>query len=301
MPKVQTTTRSTKKKPPASGRKKSGAKQTAAPMVLPTEPIEAGGDFNDYSFLIHGVKKIGKTSLALQGGRVLIIQFDPPQRAYERMEVVCEQYDDFLRTLDALEKAAASGDYPYDRVVIDRVDIWYDECTRYACRKLAIDHPSDEDFGKGWAAVSNEFNHGVSRFLRLPGGKMFLCHSTYKPEQDRHGQEVWRLLPNLKKQADEILNGRCDAWFAYAYEGDERVIITQGNERTGAGHRIDGHFLTPEGGPVVTVPAGKSAEEAMQNLKDAFHNNQASTRGVVNRQKVAKKKKSKVQTRTRTK
>lgn len=258
-----------------SGRKYSrGSSRTAGSIELPTSMTQAGGDINDFSILIHGVKKIGKTSLALQGGKVLVVQFDPPQIAYDRMEVVCPDYSTFLLVLKELEKKAGGKKFPYDRIVIDRCDTWYQHAMNYTCDKLAIDHPQDEAYGKGWNAVKKTFSDAVDRVLRLPCGKWFLCHSNHQQDEDRHGNEITKLFPNLSKQADEILNGKVDAWFAYVYEGRSRALVVNGDERTGAGHRINKHFRTVNDEPIEMISMGRNEEEGFENLLAGFNNEQ---------------------------
>jgi len=260
-------------------------------IELPFEYEEPGGEFDDFSVLLHGEKKIGKTSLALQtddpDDKVLLIQFDPPQTAYRRMEVVCPNFARFRKVLKKLERLAKKGPgkFPYRRVVIDRADTWYRYGLMYACEKLGIDDPGDLGYGKGWNAVRKEFTNAADRFLRLPCGKWFLCHSEWADVENRHGDEIRRLVPNLPGQPEEILNGKVDAWFAYAYEGRRRVIIVQGDERVGAGHRINGHFLTPEDEPVRVIPAGRSEKEAFKNLLAAFNNEQETVEPVSKKRK----------------
>lgn len=253
-------------------------RKIAAPQTvdvkLPTEYAEAGGELNDFSILIHGVKKIGKTSLALQGGRVLVLQFDPPQRAYRRLEVVCDSWRTFQSALKQLKALADRGKFPYDRVVIDRADMWYKYCEYYVMEKLAIKKMSEEPFGGAWAEAEKTFTDAVDQVLRLPCGKWFLCHSVHEGEENRHGEEIIKLKPNLSKRADAVLNGKCDAWFAYTFEGKKRALVVKGDERTGAGHRIDGHFRTPDGQAIDLVSMGTSAEKGYANLLAAFNNEQ---------------------------
>jgi len=258
---------------PAKSTLKTGKVKVEETFVLPTKPTKQAADLSDYSVLIHGEKKIGKTSLALEPdpGEVLVVQFDPPQIAYDRMEVVCTTWLKFATTLKALEKLAREGKFPYSRVVIDRADVWFQLAQKEACQMLGISHPSEESWGKGWGAVRDVFNDSVTRVLNLPCGKWFICHSDWKEVEGRNGK-VNKLVPNLNNTADEILNGRCDAWFAYAYRGKERVLICKGDERTGAGHRIKGHFRTTDDDAVEEIPMGSSPEEAWEAFLAAFNN-----------------------------
>ncbi len=245
-------------------------------VKLPKKPETPCTELNDFSFLFHGEKKVGKTTLALEGGRVLVLQFDPPQRAYERMEIQCPDWRTFLASLKALEKA----DAPYDRVVLDGADLWYHHCQAYVCEKQGIEHPGDAGWGKGWSALRNEFTHAVDRMLNLSCGVWFLCHSTWKEVDVRRSngrtEKVEKLLPMLSGMAEEILNGKVDGWFAYDYRGNNRVLVLQGDERTGAGHRLDQdkypHFRLPEGEKITEMMAGKSASIAYKRFLAAFNN-----------------------------
>lgn len=250
-------------------------------VVLPTVYREPSSDLNQYAFMIHGDKKVGKTSLANRGGRTLFLQCDPQQQAYKIMEVLIRNWAQFLSAQTQLEQLAAKGKLPYDRVAIDRVDILYHYAMQAACTKLAIDHPNDEGYGKGWDAVRTLFTQGIDRFLSLPCGRWFLCHSAWKEVETREGTKIQKLLPILPKQAEEVVNGKVDAWCAYTYKGKERILIVRGDERTGAGNRMDEegyeHFITPDGQKVVEVPMGQSATEGYENLVKAFNNQQTIT------------------------
>lgn len=247
--------------------------------VLPDEYAEPCDDFNRYSLLIHGEKKIGKTSIALQGGKVLLLQFDPPQLAYKRMEIVIETWKHYLAVLRNLETAKP---FPYDRVVIDGAEQWYRMAFDHACSTLAVDDPGDEGYGKGWNLVRRTFAEGVDRFLRLSCGRWFTAHSMWREVETRQGTKIMKLLPTLSKQAEEILNGRVDGWFAYDYVEDKRVLIVQGDEHTGAGHRFDEsgfeHFRTPKGRVVREIDMGSSPAEAYQNLMKGFDNKLLTTK-----------------------
>ena len=246
---------------------------------LPTKPTAQSGNLSSYSFLIHGEKKIGKTRLALEPDpkKTLLLQFDPPQISYKRMEVVCQSWTTFRKALKELERLAAEDNFPYDRVVVDRCDLWFYQAERQTLLDNAITDMSDMPYGGAYRYLEQLFTDAVDRILRLPCGKWFICHSTWKEVETRGNEKIVKLLPNLNNRADSILNGKCDAWFAYAYKGEHRVLVVQGDERTGAGHRIEGHFRTTDDEPLVEIPMGTSPQEAYANLESAFNNELEST------------------------
>lgn len=259
-------------------------------VTLPTKMVKASGTLDDFSFLIHGTKKIGKTSLALQtedpDDKVLFLQFDPPQVSYDRLELLIPNWRTMKKAVKKLEIAAEKGEFPYARIVVDRVDVSFSKTERWVKEKLGIDKMSEEAFGGAWMKLSEEFTDLMDRILALPCGKWFLCHSVIEEEENRHGDVVKILKPNLNRRADDALNGKVDGWFAYTYDGKHRTLVIQGDENMGAGHRINGKFLTPEGERVRAIPMGKNEKEAFRNFVAAFNNEQETPEPVYKRKKI---------------
>lgn len=247
----------------------------AIAVTLPMELSTPSHDINDYNILIHGEKKIGKTTLATIEGKVFLLTFDPLQKAHALYQRHCPTWAHFMAYLIELEKTVAAGKFPYTRVVVDGADIWFRRCQDNICKKLVIDHPSEEKWGKAWDLLKSTFANAVDRLMALPCGSWFISHSTWKEiETRKKGVKVEKLLPLIKAGGEDILVGRVDGWFAYDYVEKERVLIVKGDERTGAGHRIKGHFTTPKGRTIREVPMGTSEEESWSNLLIAFNNKQ---------------------------
>lgn len=270
------------------GKKKVGS--SLPEVKLPLKASKAVHDLSAYHLLFHGEKKIGKTTLTTTEDDVFLLTFDPLQKSYEIKQRHCPDWKHFMAYLAALEEAAESGDYPYKRVVLDAADIWYRACQDWVEKKLAVPHVSDAEWGKGWDLLKQTFSRAVDRLLALPGGCWFVSHSAWVEIKTRRGEKVSKLQPNLKAAAEEILVGKIDGWFAYDYDGEERVLIIRGDESTGAGCRIRGHFLTPKGRKVREIPMGNSEEEAFENLVKAFKNEQTFTTLEERDEKASKKK-----------
>lgn len=247
-------------------------------MVLPTGRSKPSADPWSYAYLMTGEKKIGKTKFAIEGCEEMVFQFDKPQLAYEIREVVIKSWKQFKQGLEALEDKAAEdpGEFPYQRIVIDGAGEWYQMCQQWVCQKFGVEHPSEEGYARAWHKLRDEFTDSVNRLLRLQRnvgcGIIFIAHSEWKEKNTRDGEKIERLVPNLPPRAEEILNGKCDAWFTWDYSGDRRIMVVQGDEVTGAGHRIDGHFLTRDGRRVREIDMGNSSEEALANFMRAFNN-----------------------------
>ena len=226
-------------------------------VTLPDEISEISDDLNDYSFLIHGEKKIGKTTLGTVEKGVLDLSFDPYRPGLAILQRHVPDWKTLLQYVALLEQKVTDGEFEYKRVVLDRVDLAATSCLRYICKKRNINDPQDEEWGTAWRALKQEFNAVILRLLALPCGVWFISHSDWKEVKSRSGVKSTKLVPDLTGWAEEILNGLVDGWFAYDYEGDERVLLILGNEMIGAGHAIDTHFRTPDGERVREIPMGR--------------------------------------------
>lgn len=232
-----------------------------------------------YAYHLVGEKKIGKTTFAVEGCDAMVLQFDKPSLAYDVMEVCIKDWDHFKSVLAEFKERVAKKDFPWDRIVIDGVGEWYQMMERKTCKHFGIQDPSDEAFGKGWRYFRNGFADAVNELLRLQpevgAGLIFISHSEWKEVKTRGGGKVDKMVANLPARAEEMINGKCDGWFVYDYDGDDRVLTIQGSETIGAGHRIDGHFRTADGRRIREIVMGKSAAKALQSFSDAFSNKQS--------------------------
>jgi hypothetical protein len=244
-------------------------------VTLPTEPTIASDEFNDFHIMVHGEPKIGKSTLLTQTAKTLVLSFDPIRKSHKLIQVHIPDWSTFMLYLNKLRQAASTGNFPYDRVVVDGTDIWYRYCQTWACKECGVDHPNDASYGKGWDKLKETFADAVDKILALPCGVSFISHSQWKAKMTRNGgKDVEKLHPLMKDGGYEILVGKLDGAFAYDYYNRERVLILLGDELTTAGHTIKGHFLTTDGRLIGEVSMGNSEEEAWANFLAAWNNEQ---------------------------
>lgn len=259
------------------------SRQGAVKIVLPTERRKPSRDPWNYAYLITGEKKIGKTTFAIEGKDTeeLVLQFDKPQLALEICEEVIKTWKESVGYIKVLEERAAADDFPYNRIVVDGVYEWYTMCQSSTCRHFGIDHPSEQKYAQAWHHLRDNFTDAVNRLLRLQTsaecGIVFIAHAEWKEVSTRGGGKAEKLVPDLPGGCERIVNGKVDGWFVYTYDGDDRVLVTLGDEQTGAGHRINNCFLTPGGERVREIPMGDSPSESLTNFLKAFHNKQKHT------------------------
>lgn len=243
-------------------RRRKSVSKTKQRLTLPSELSTPSKKLEDYSMLLFGEKKIGKTSLAAQFGDAFFMMFEPGGRALSIAQEPIHNWSDAKGYLKLLKK-----DKRFRTVVVDTADLAFKRCQRYVVNKLGVEHPADEEWGKGWESLRDEFTTWVMELLMLPKGVIFISHATEKEIRKRSGVKFHRTMPTMAGQASDILEGVIDIWAYYHYEGKRRVLTVKGDEHTGAGHRVKGHFVG-----IRDIPMGRSAEEAYENFMKAWNN-----------------------------
>lgn len=273
-------------------KKKPTVRQNKAEVTLPENVSEPASNLSDYSTLLFGEKKIGKTTLASRFPDAMFLMFEPGGKALRIFQRPILKWEEFLGYLDLLE-----SDNRFRTVVIDTIDLCYARCFEFTCRRLGIDHPQEEAYGKGWDAIKMEFAGAINRLLRLKKGMIFISHDVIREVTMRDGTSFDRILPSMPKQAASFMEGVVDIWAYYGYWGKERYLVLCGNETIGAGNRLQEegeHFYTPEGERVIAIPMGKTSQQAYQNVVDAFNNKQQDHGGGIFKSGKQTERKSKV-------
>lgn len=236
-------------------------------LSLPLHKSERSDSLQDYSILIYGKKKIGKTSLTAQFEDTIALMCEPGGKAQEMYQVSCRNWKE-LREYTRL----FIQDARFKTASVDTADFAYEFCMEYVCKKMVIDHPSDEGYGKGWKAVRAEFQAWVTELLHSGKGVIFISHSKDEEFKTRRGETFNKVGASMAGQAKDILEGLVDIWANYEYDGKKRYLIIGGSDEVDAGNRVEGHFMDPHNGPLDRIPMGLNAREAYKNFVAAFNN-----------------------------
>lgn len=266
---------------------KNAAPKTAVPtMVLPTKENIPPSKLSDYTLLIYGRKKAGKTSLCSKMPNPFFISTEPGTKALRVRAANVKTFKDILSILTQLEAKFKAGEKYCDTLVWDTIDLVYEMAFDHVCKTKMINHPSEEkDYGQTWREISSEFRSAVLRSLRLGCGVVFLSHDTEKEVEVPDGLDedgtpkvkaVMRRTPTMVAKALNEIEGLVDVIGFYEYDGARRCLHIAGREDLVAGCRCEENFLTPGGERVLSVPMGDSAQEAVDNLQSAFTNLQES-------------------------
>ena len=160
------------------------------------------------------------------------------------------------------------GSREFKTVVVDTVDLAYKQCYEAVCKKLGIDHPSEEGFAKAWNMIRDEFQKWMSELLKLDRGVIFVSHATEKEIKRRWGDTEHRIMTTMPKQAREVLEPMVDVW-AYCEYGEhgEREFVIRGDELISAGHRLQNNFVGMD-----RISMGSTPEDAYHNFTEGFNN-----------------------------
>lgn len=256
----------TKQRPSQKKSNVSSVRRSAEEFELPTEKSVPKEEIGDFIVLLFGEKKIGKTMLSAQFPNAFHMMFEPGGKALEIYQSEFTDWATFKRAVTKLR-----SDKRFDTIVIDTVDLAFKSAEKYACDKLAIDDPADEEWGKGWRAIRKEFERQIHRLVSAGKGVIFISHAMEREIKTRRGSSSHRVVSTMPRQAAEIIEGLVDIWACFTYDGEKRTLIIGGDEDVSAGHRLDDRFKW-KGEEVRKIPMGSSAEEGYGNFVSAFNN-----------------------------
>lgn len=244
-------------------------KSFAAGLELPTEKSVRSTDMGNYTWLIYGDKKIGKTSLVSHFPDCFCLMFEPGGKSLEIYQKPITDWEHFLGYLELLE----TTEHPFKTVAIDTGSLAHDKCLEYVCKLNGIQHPGgQDDYGASWNKVKQEFKRVHIQLMSLNLGLVVVAHATEKKIEKMRGEKYDVIVPEMSKQAFDYYTGTIDNICYYHYAGEDRVLTIRGDDFITAGTRCEKNFYDPEGNPIKKIDMGKSSAEAYENLQNAFHN-----------------------------
>jgi hypothetical protein len=246
--------------------------------ALPEDLNQPSDKLGDYSILLYGAKKIGKTSFAARFPDAIFLSTEPGTKALNVYTVPVKSYKDLNGYIDLLEKDKSDK---FKTIILDTVDIAYEHCYNEICRIKKINSPRDiDDFGATWGEIKGLFQKVVIRLLNTGRGIIFISHDTEREIELRGGNKVDRVQPTMSNQAMSVIEAIVDIICNYRYEGTRRFIQLDGSQTVVAGCRLEEHFVRKGGQPrttgdrIITIPMGNTSQEAYDNFIKAFDNDQ---------------------------
>lgn len=212
-------------------------------MKLPATITPARTDINDFSFLIYGPPKIGKTTFANgKSGKALFLATEAGLTAQDAYQIPIDSWETFR---EASKELRTSG-HDFTRVVIDTVDNLYKFCVDWGNKTLGLAHQSDAGFGKGYDTINSEFLRELTALSLQKTGLWMLSHSKEKEIKPKVGLPYTTISSTMPEGARKIVNGMADLIMFADKRYDEtdngtvekRVLYTQSTSLFEAGGRI---------------------------------------------------------------
>jgi len=150
--------------------------------------------------LLYGPPKIGKTTLASGFSNAIFLATEKGYESIKIFKTDIKKWEDFQDVSDELLK----GKHNFKTVVVDTGDILWSHCVDYMCEKMDIEHPSDEDWGKGYAMIRSEFEREINKLFMSDLGLIIISH-TKEVEIKNKMSAITKTVPTLPNQARNIL------------------------------------------------------------------------------------------------
>lgn len=206
-------------------------------MPLPTEKRKPKTQLSDYSHLIFGPPKIGKTTFCSQMDEPLFLATEPGTNALAVYDYTVPDWKTFLQAAAEI----STGDHRFKTIVIDTVDNLWKSCSVFVRERNGIQHESDLDWGKGWDLVKGEFHRVLAKLALLPYGLVLISHSEEKEFKTRAGT-ISKYVCTLPKGGREVCLNLVDmilfATSEVSDQGERRILRTRPSENYEAGGRL---------------------------------------------------------------
>ena len=211
--------------------------------MIPKEKNVPRKNLMDYTILIHGMPKIGKSTLASQAGKVLFADTEGGLSALEcYASPITEWNGSTSKGFLQLCKEFTTAEHEYNALCIDTIDMLQKLCTNYILHKHNLLHPSDLDWGKGWSFVKDEFMRPLTKLALSKYGLIFISHSK-DVEITQRTVKITKAVPTLSGYIWNAIEAFVDVIIYFnsevTSEGEKRFLRTKPSENWIAGDRTN--------------------------------------------------------------
>jgi hypothetical protein len=153
-------------------------------MTLPTEKSKKKLSPFEYTILLYGEPKIGKSEACSRIPDALFIQTEAGLKNLDVYKTpLVETWDDFKKICKEVEE----GKHNFKTIIIDTIDGLYQLCARHISKQHGWADESDPEFGKGYLKVKLELMRVLNKLSALPTGLVLVGHSKEKEVRTRTG------------------------------------------------------------------------------------------------------------------
>lgn len=197
--------------------------------LLAIQPHKVSRDLSGYITYVYGAGKTGKTTLASQMDRSLLIAWEKGYNAIPGiMAQDAKSWADMKMILRELKKQEVQNTFKC--IVIDTIDIAAAACEKYVCSQEGVDSLGAIPWGQGWTKVKKELEETFRTITQLGYALFFISHAKDKVFKREDGTEYNQVVPTLSNSYNEIIKDMADI-YSYAHQvrnenGEVNVKLT---------------------------------------------------------------------------
>ena len=194
--------------------------------LLALEPNKVSRDLSGYITYIYGAPKCGKTTLAAQMEKPLLLAFEPGYHALPGVKAQnVTSWAEMKQVYRQLKDPRVQE--MYRCVIIDTIDIAADRCKKYICSQNGIEDLGDLGYGKGWTKFKDEFNEVIRGLTQLGYAVFFIGHDKMETSDNPDGTKTTKVRPQLSNSTKTVVAGMADIYgYAHQKAAGEMSVLT---------------------------------------------------------------------------
>lgn len=194
--------------------------------LLAIKPHKVSRDLSGYITYIYGAPKCGKTTLAAQMNKPLLLAFEP---GYHALPGVMAQDVTTWAEMKQIYRQLKMPEVQevYRTIIVDTIDIAADRCKKYICNQNGIEDLGDLGYGKGWTKFKEEFNEVFRGLTQLGYAVFFIGHEKLESIDNPDGTKTTKIRPQLSNSTKTVIAGMADIYgYAHQKAAGEMSVLT---------------------------------------------------------------------------
>lgn len=217
--------------------------------LLSIKPHKVSRDLSGYVTYIYGPGGVGKTTLASQMDKALLLACE---KGYSAIPGIMAQD---ITSWAELKQAARDLKKPqvqeaFKCICVDTIDLAADFCEKYICNREGVEKLGDIAWGGGFKMMKKEFEETFRTIAQLGYALFFISHSKDKVFKREEGSEYNQVVPSLAPASNEIIRNMSDIQ-GYAHpvqfdDGTSKVMLTLRSPDNSIECKSRFKYMTPE-------------------------------------------------------